>query len=339
MSGADLLGGVLPLLPLAVASGIDLYLVLFFLGAAPLLGWPGGEPGPLAALATPPAVGLAALLYLFEILASRVPWAASIWNVANTPVRVVGSGLLALLVVHAVPVAPPGAATLLPLGAALLAGGIHVARTGWWTELDLEDVPRRIRLLTAVVEDALVVSLLFLTLDQPPAGAVLAATALLVGAWRIRAHLAAGVTAHGLVASAARSVLVQGRWRDGSTLPDRVRTASGAPDSSAHTVRSARAAAWGPAVSGRFRRGWIVVGLTEPTFVSTRIGTVTSIDLGGAVASRIRQGPLHTVVDLVLPDGRPCGMVVSREGPGPEALRQVFGIRGREPGNSAMTAG
>lgn len=325
MIGTELPEAALLLLPLALATGLDPYLALLFLGAAPLLGWSGAEPGPLAELGTPPAVALAGVLYLAEVTADRVPWAATAWNVANTPVRMVASGLLCLLVVQSLPDTPASTDTLVSVAGGLVAGGVHLARTGWWLEFDLEGVPRRIRLLTAVVEDALVVALLFLALDQPRAGSVLGIVVLLVGAWRIRPHLTAGMAAHALVISAARGLPTRGRWRDGSALPGRIRRASGAADPSAHGVRSTRAAAWGPGVPGHFRRGWLVVGLAGPALVVGTLGRVVSVRLDGAVAGRIRDQPLHTVVDLVLPDGRPCGLAVSREGPGPEALRQVFG--------------
>lgn len=331
--------GTLRLVPLAVAAGLDPYLVFLFLGAAPLLGWSPGDPSVLAGFGTPAAVALAGVLYLTETGADRVPWAATVWSVVNTPVRVVASGLLCLLVVQAAPGIPGTFEALVTLSGGLLAGGVHLARTGWWLELDLEGVPGRIRLLTALVEDALVVALLFLALEQPAAGGVLALAALLVGAWRIRRHLTAGIAAHGLVVSAARGMLAQGRWRDGSALPDRIRSATGGDDTSAHTVRCTRAAAWGPGVPGRFRRGWLVVGLAGPAFVARDVGAVVSVSLAGTAASRVREYPLHTVVDLVLNDGRPCGVAVSREGPGPEALRQLFGVGPRRTGNSPTTVG
>lgn len=324
MSGLGVPQATLPLLPLALASGLDPYLTLFFLGAAALVGWSSGMPPSLADLGTLPAVAAAGAMYLLEAASCRTPWGSTVWNVANTPVRLAATGLLSLLLFQSIASLPSGGAALAATLAAALAGIVHIARTGWWLQLDLGGAPSNVRLLTLMVEDVVVLALLALALDRPGAGVALAVVTIVVGSWRVLGHLSAGVFAHALMVSWARGILSRGGWSDASTLPAGLGRAGMAAASPGGSARCTPACAWGPAVHGGFRRGWLVVGLGGATFLHRRWTRGRELPLTGIVASRVREEPFHTRVDLVLADRRPCGLAVTRHGPGVEALQQVF---------------
>lgn len=309
------------LLPLAVAAGLDLYLTLLLLAASALLGWTTASPDPLTDLGTPVVVALAVLFYAVETGVSRMPWAGTVWNVPNTVVRFVGAGALATL---AVPTASPLVTWTAVLGASALAVAVHAARTGWWLELDLRGAPGRARILTIGAEDIVVVALLPLILERPSARVLLAALVLGVGALSVRRHLAASAFAHRLVMSWIPGVLAKGRWLDASGLPGWAHTAAGASGPGDPAIRCTPVAAYGSAVPGRFRRGWLTVALSGPLFVWRHGGDGLVIDLSHPREARVRSEPLHHQVDLILQDGRPCGLAIPRGGPGIEMLRQLF---------------
>jgi len=310
------------LLPLAVAAGLDLYLTLLLLGASALLGWTTASPDPLTDLGTPVVAALAGLFYMAETGVSRLPWATTLWNVPNTVVRFVGACGLATL---ALPPTSRLVAGMAVLGAGALAVAIHAARTGWWLELDLRGAPGRARILTIGAEDIVVVALLPLILDRPSTRVFLAALVLGVGALGVRRHLAASAFAHRLVMTWIPGVLAKGRWLDATSLPTWAHTIAGASGPGDPTIRCTPVAAFGSAVPGRFRRGWLTVALSGPLFLWRRGEGGLVVDLSDPREARVHAEPLHHQVDLVLRDGRRCGLAIPKGGPGIEMLRQLFG--------------
>jgi hypothetical protein len=315
-------GAIQRLLPLVIAAGLDLNLTLLLLGASVLLGWPTtAPPDPLTDLGTPAIVALAGLFYAVETGISRLPWATTAWNVANTVVRLVGVGSLVMLVVETSSPLLTGVAVL---GASALALAVHVTRTGWWLELDLRAAPGRARILMIGAEDIVVVALLPLILQRPSARLLLAVLVLGIGALGVRRHLSAGAFAHRLVLTWIPGVLARGRWLDASSLPAWAHLAAGTGGPGDEAVRSAPVAAYGSGVPGRFRRGWLVVALSRPLFVWRGRRDGHALDLSADGEARVRPEPLHTRVDLLLADGHRCGLAVPRGGPGIEMLRQLF---------------
>jgi hypothetical protein len=319
------------LLPLVVAAGLDLNLTLLLLGASALLGWPAAAPtDPLTDLGTPVVVTLAGLFYAAETGISRLPWATTVWNVANTIVRMVGVGSLAVLTVET---PSPLVTGLAVLGASVLAVTVHATRTGWWLELDLRAAPGRARVLTIGAEDIVVVALLPMILHRPSARLLLAVLVLGIGALGVRRHLSAGAFAHRLVLTWIPGVLARGRWLDASGLPVWAHHAAGTSGPGDHAIRCAPVVAYGSAVSGRLRRGWLVMSLSGPLFVWRNGHAGNAIDLSAPVEVLVRPKPLHQQVDLVLPDGRRCGLAIPRGGPGIEMLRQLFRRDPERPGS------
>ncbi|HKJ00898.1 MAG TPA: DUF4126 family protein, partial [Longimicrobiales bacterium] len=115
---------VLP--PLALAAGVDLYLTLFFLGAAPATGLWENLPGALGELHAPGVLLMVGSFYVAELAAEGWPSAALFWNAFHAIIRPLAGALLALLLLDGQPVAvqASGAAA-----AGLIASAAHASRT------------------------------------------------------------------------------------------------------------------------------------------------------------------------------------------------------------------
>lgn len=107
-------------LGIAYTTGINLYATVAVLGIAERMGWIGPLPGALGVVGSPWIIGLAALLYAFEFLATLVPGVASAWETLHTAIRPPAAALLAAA-------ATWGGSPALVLGAALLGGSIGLA--------------------------------------------------------------------------------------------------------------------------------------------------------------------------------------------------------------------
>ena len=90
--------------PLALAAGVDLYLTLLFIGAAPTMGlWEAPLPGALSDLDSPGVLIMVGTFYVLEFAAERFPPAALLWNAFHAIIRPVSGTLLALLILDGQP--------------------------------------------------------------------------------------------------------------------------------------------------------------------------------------------------------------------------------------------
>lgn len=105
-------------LGLAALAGINLYLTVFATGLAIHFHWITLAPQyqSLEVLGDPWIIGVAAVLYLLEFFADKIPWVDSIWDAVHTVIRPIGGALLAIQVLGH----PNPAFTVI---VALLAGG------------------------------------------------------------------------------------------------------------------------------------------------------------------------------------------------------------------------
>ena len=89
------------------ASGLRLYAVVFFAGAAGTLGWIDLPPG-LQILQNPLVVGASFVLFVVEFVTDKIPAVATLWDAVHTVIRI-------------------------PAGAALAAGALGAAgaESGW----------------------------------------------------------------------------------------------------------------------------------------------------------------------------------------------------------------
>jgi hypothetical protein len=74
-------------LGIAYASGINLYATVTILGLASRMGWIDPLPGGLSAVSHPVVIGIAAVLYVFEFVATLIPGVASAWETFHSLVR------------------------------------------------------------------------------------------------------------------------------------------------------------------------------------------------------------------------------------------------------------
>jgi hypothetical protein len=125
-------------LGIAYASGINLYATVTILGLASRLGWIDPLPGGLSAVSHPVVIGLAAVLYVFEFIATLIPGVASAWETFHSPVRPPAAAALAAMTVW------HGEAFVI-LAAALLGGGLgvvtHTTKLGLRYAIDTSPEP------------------------------------------------------------------------------------------------------------------------------------------------------------------------------------------------------
>ncbi len=104
------------------SSGLNLYATVATLGLLQRFGVIQ-LPGHLRILSHPAVLGIAAVLYLLEFLADKVPYLDSIWQAVHTFIRPPAAALLAFGATAAAP-------EVWRWGAALLAGGIALTSHG-----------------------------------------------------------------------------------------------------------------------------------------------------------------------------------------------------------------
>lgn len=310
----------LALPPLALAAGVDLYLTLLFLGAAPPLGWWDGLPGALGDLNSPGVLFMVGTFYLLELLSEAFPSAALFWNSFHAIIRPLAGALLALLLLDGFPlhVTVPGA-----LVAGLLASVAHASRTGggvlFW--LDSRKVPSR--LLVALLEDACVLGMVVLLLDRPD-WALAAAFLVAVPASRIiGSQVRAFAFAVGLVWARVWLTLGQPRWTDPDDFPGWVRAAlRGDVMAPGGGLRGSPAAGHRLPGAPRFATGWVVVRGDTPLFVYRRGARTERVALGVLEAVAVAEGAFFRRVELGGPSSP--NLFFRLDGPTPEGLRAEF---------------
>ncbi len=144
------------------ASGINLYAALFILG----LGGATGNitlPNELAMLENPFVIGSAAVMYLIQFFADKIPGVDSAWDAIHTFVRIPAGAMLAAGAVGDVSPA-------LEIAAGILGGGVaatsHATKTG--TRLMINTSPEPVSNWTASIsEDLMVIGGLWTALRHP----------------------------------------------------------------------------------------------------------------------------------------------------------------------------
>jgi hypothetical protein len=171
-----------------VASGVNSYAAVLVLG---LLGRFGHIAAIPPVLERPPVLAAAAVLYIGQFVAGKIPVLDSVWDVAHTALRpVVGGAVGVVLAQHA---HADSAATI---AAAALGGGSalasHVVKTG--TRLGVNASPEPFsNIVASLLEDLGVAGLVSFAVFHPVAGAIFAAVV-----------LAAGIALFALLASRVR---------------------------------------------------------------------------------------------------------------------------------------
>lgn len=321
---ADLPPELLMLAPLSLAAGIDLYLTLLFLGAAPTTPWwDHPMPGSLGQLDSLGVLVTVGAFYVLEYLAERHAPTALVWNAFHAIIRPVSGALLALLLLEgqSLPIVIGGAAL-----AATLASLAHAVRSGSAILRWLSPATSPNPLLVSLLEDVTALGLVALSLDQPTWALGVAGVLVVLAIPGAPSQARAFAFAVRLVAWRALQPLVQRRWLGQDELPDWVRLAlEGDVLAPGGGLRGTPVGVYRLPKVPRFTTGWVVVRGGSPIFVhGRRWGHTARVDLGALDARAVSDSGLYRRVDLTSPTGADACIFVSANGPSQESLRAEF---------------
>jgi len=160
---------VAQLIPLAFASGLNIYATVAVLGLCEHFHLVDLPPQ-FRAFDHPAIIGIALAMYLVEFVADKIPWFDSVWDAVHTVVRPIGGAVVA---VNAIGHASPVMTAL----AALLGGSIamttHVTKAGTRAAVNTSPEPFSNWVLS-LSEDAVAIGLSYFALQHPYAAAVVA---------------------------------------------------------------------------------------------------------------------------------------------------------------------
>jgi hypothetical protein len=150
------------IVPLAFASGLNLYATVAVLGVSSHFGLVT-LPEQFRAFDSPLVIGLALTMYLIEFVADKIPWVDSVWDTIHTIVRPIGGALVAA---SALGDASPAATTM----AALLGGSVamttHLTKAGTRAAANVSPEPFSNWILS-LAEDVLAVGISYGALRHP----------------------------------------------------------------------------------------------------------------------------------------------------------------------------
>jgi hypothetical protein len=314
---------LLILAPLALAAGIDLYLTLLFLGAAPTTPWWDHPlPGALSDLDSPWVLIVSGAFFLLEFAAERHSPSSLLWNAFHAIIRPLAGALLALLLLD-------GSSLLVVLPGALVAGVLaslaHAVRSGGAIVRWLGSVTSPHVLLVSILEDSIVLGLVTLALDAPLWGLGVSAALAIFTAVATPSHARAFAFAVRLVAGRAFQTLTQRRWMGPEELPSWVRRAlEGDVLAPGGGLRGSPAAAHRLPGAPRFATGWVVIRGSSPLFVYRKGTSAGAVDLGPLAAERILETGFFRRVDLLTSGGATTRVFFGVNGPSEESLRAEF---------------
>lgn len=164
------------------AAGLNLYATLLTAGLLQRFGVVD-LPAGLESLSHPAILGLAAVLFVVEFVADKVPVVDSLWDVAHTAIRPLAAGVLVIAGLADVD-------TVWRLGAGLLAGTValtsHGAKASTRAAANASPEPFSNWLLS-LTEDGIAVGLTWLAMTHPVATAFVVAVLLVLAILLIRA--------------------------------------------------------------------------------------------------------------------------------------------------------
>jgi hypothetical protein len=320
----DLPVELLILVPLALAAGIDLYLTLLFLGAAPTTAWWDHPlPGALGDLDSLGVLATVGAFYILEFAAERHEPSALVWNAFHAVIRPVSGALVALLLLEGqgLPIILGGVVL-----AAMLASLAHAVRSGaailrWLSPATTPHV-----LLVSLLEDFVVLGIAVLALDAPAWALGLSVVLIAASAPTARSNVRAFAFAIRLAAGRTFQTLAHRRWLAQDELPTWVRRALAddvlAPGGG---LRGSPTGAYRLPGAPRFATGWVVVRGGSAIFVFRAGFTATSqVDLGGLVTERVSDTGHFRRLDLTSSTGTGAFVFFSVNGPSEESLKAEF---------------
>lgn len=163
------------------AAGLNLYATILTAGLLQRFGVVE-LPASLDVVAHPAVLGIAAVLFVVEFVADKVPLVDSVWDVAHTLIRPLAAAVLALAGLT-------GVSEVWQVGAALLAGGValtsHGAKASTRAAANASPEPFSNWILS-LTEDAVAVGLTWLAVTHPVLTAVVVVILLVLAVLVIR---------------------------------------------------------------------------------------------------------------------------------------------------------
>jgi hypothetical protein len=152
------------------AAGVNLYATVAILGLASRYGWVSLPPQ-FQAFNNDWVIGIAAVMYLVEFFADKIPYVDTLWDVLHTAVRPVGGALIAVTTLGE---ASPTVEALIALLGGAVAAGSHLTKTSTRATANTSPEPFSNWILS-IGEDLFVVGLGYLALKHPIAALVVTA--------------------------------------------------------------------------------------------------------------------------------------------------------------------
>ncbi len=162
------------------AAGLNLYAAVLVLGGLGALGRVELPPE-LAFLSDPWVLAVAALLFVLEFLADKVPWVDSLWDALHTFIRIPAGALLAAGAAQGMDAGLLGTAAGLAAGGGLAAAS-HATKAGARALINTSPEPAS-NWTASVTEDLAVVGGLWTALNHPWLFLLLLLLFLLLAAW------------------------------------------------------------------------------------------------------------------------------------------------------------
>lgn len=154
-------------LPLAFTSGVNLYLTVLVVGLSVRYGWIADVPPSLHVLASPPVLIVAAVLYVLEFFADKIPFVDNVWDLLHTFIRPVGAGMLTVVSLTGLDV-PLQAEVIAVLVSSTVALTSHSGKAGTRTAVNVASpVENLSNIAISLLEDLAVAGLVFLSLLYP----------------------------------------------------------------------------------------------------------------------------------------------------------------------------
>jgi hypothetical protein len=150
------------IVPLAFASGLNLYATVAVLGLSSHYGLVT-LPEQFRAFDNPLVIGAALTLFAIEFVADKIPWLDSLWDAVHTAVRPIGSALVA---VTAMGDASPAMTTLAALVGGSVAMTTHLAKAGTRAAVNTSPEPFSNWVLS-LGEDVLAIGISYAALQHP----------------------------------------------------------------------------------------------------------------------------------------------------------------------------
>ena len=165
----------------ALTSGVNLYATIAMLGLAARYHWVALPPQ-YDVFASDWVIGIAAMLYLVEFVADKIPWVDSLWDSAHTVIRPVGGALVAVATLGQ---QTPTLEALVALLGGTIAAGSHLTKASTRVAANASPEPFSNWFLS-LIEDLFVVGLGFVALKYPVAALVITVVIVVTIAMMIR---------------------------------------------------------------------------------------------------------------------------------------------------------